>query len=758
MDSAQRTLHTGSSPSRGRGRNSFPGAASTSRPFSNDVVVRVAMYPYVVRGSFETPSHPSRRLTVRNDQLLDLLTLLDDHHLILDIRFPRNGVASPTAITAALTTALATNNLLLPPSPHAMASSVAAGQLHKQPFVLLSPTRRTVTFTFNEHPKINDNNFGFAEIEKLNKNLPNPEPSAGKPKPFVIVAPKYGNIRGPIDSQHFASQALPSRVLSLPHICFAERVLAGFFENLDPRCYEGFCPEDPPSVPLPAATSSGLIRRRSPSESSPERRIRQRQSEPSPPQTAVSILPADVSVPQPPSPGPAFRMLPPPPLPIYPVLRLQDVGPLVVGDNLVSTSDVFSWQWTLQRSAESIVEAHPHPFIMHARSIDDGAAGLWCLLQHMIRSPTVPFPLPDGIIMCDYPESIAQLFRSNRTMRVGTRVLHNGNTGALSIGPGPERAVYRKAVELAVTDHHYWAAASTGMYVPVFSIAPVEIPERCIAFTAYGTLLALHCYYLGQAPLPVSIWILVALTSGREGMLIPTNVLAALDPDAFTVLAPWLTLSPNDPIPTDIFHPLVQFLINVVEIQPSNITSPRTAAVHDEWTRTFMIKVLLTWTVEFFGTPEYLALQRGWNRTVGNTSVVEALVRHQPALSMLACLYDRKVRNLADVVDHLEHKVVRAADDETTPCFSALFFLSVERYLHGAGHPLELRGGVVANDEWDSRHGDPLFRAALLLEACTDSSLRPASQNWRIMFHVASTTESSNGVQLIKLTYLDIYG
>jgi hypothetical protein len=54
-------------------------------------------------------------------------------------------------------------------------------------------------------------------------------------------------------------------------------------------------------------------------------------------------------------------------------------------------------------------------------------------------------------------------------------------------------------------------------------------------------------------------------------MLIPPEVLLALDPEAFDILAPWMTLKVSDPLPTDLMHPLVQFLMTVMEIQVSAI-------------------------------------------------------------------------------------------------------------------------------------------------------------------------------------------
>jgi hypothetical protein len=163
-----------------------------------------------------------------------------------------------------------------------------------------------------------------------------------------------------------------------------------------------------------------------------------------------------------------------------------------------------------------------------------------------------------------YSHSIRSLWSLGR----GIRQFSDGSYGDVAIGPGPERAVYRQAIANIVQDHRFWApAANSGFYVPVFSVVSVAIPERCHRFSAYGSLLALHCFSLAQGPIPVSMWLLLALVSGRQGMLIPTEVLLALDPNAFDTLAPWLMMTPSDPMPTDFAHPLCQFLVNIMERQ-----------------------------------------------------------------------------------------------------------------------------------------------------------------------------------------------
>ncbi|KAJ7206950.1 hypothetical protein C8J57DRAFT_983960, partial [Mycena rebaudengoi] len=309
-------------------------------------------------------------------------------------------------------------------------------------------------------------------------------------------------------------------------------------------------------------------------------------------------------------------------------------------------------------------------------------------------------------------------------------------SGASAIGPGPTRAVYRKAIADVVEDHNYWQQApSSAFYIPVFSASMLESSPRTQTFCAHGTLLAVHAYTLSQGPRPISMWLLLALIAGRDGMLIPQQYLAALDPVAFDRLAPWLTLAPEDEIPTSFMHPLCQFLMETMDMQPSMISSPRTRAEHDDWTITFMSKVLLGDT-QLWTRPEFLAMRRGFNVTIGNTTLVEVsmtqFIQRRTALHMLSTLYDHQVRDIDDFSRRLVFRILMSSNDGTTTHFAALFRLLVQRYLKGTGHPAYLRGSLIQEDKFANKVEDSLLRARLFLGASSDSDLLPMSEAWTI--------------------------
>jgi hypothetical protein len=159
---------------------------------------------------------------------------------------------------------------------------------------------------------------------------------------------------------------------------------------------------------------------------------------------------------------------------------------------------------------------------------------------------------------------------------------------------------------------------------------------------------------------------------------------------------------------------------------------------------------VLLGVTNFWDRAEFLSMQQGFDIAVGATSVVtvcahphrlalslntlvlQKLTTSRSAIAMLACLYDRQVRNQSDIIDRITCTISTPSDDGTTPYFGALFRLLLVRYLSSAGHPPQLRGSVVEDGEWEKQSSNTLLRVGLLLEAATDTDLRPTSQTWSI--------------------------
>ncbi|KAJ7265826.1 hypothetical protein C8J57DRAFT_1230046 [Mycena rebaudengoi] len=366
-----------------------------------------------------------------------------------------------------------------------------------------------------------------------------------------------------------------------------------------------------------------------------------------------------------------------------------------------------------------------------AESVEAGARGLVALLHHLERreGPAEPFLLPAGVFRCQEVLTKESFFKELPMLAMSSREWCLGNR------PWAHARRLPQGNCDMVEDHNYWQQApSSAFYIPVFSASMLESSPRTQTFCAHGTLLAVHAYTLSQGPRPISMWLLLALIAGRDGMLIPQQYLAALDPVAFDRLAPWLTLAPEDEIPTSLCIPF-----------PSMISSPRTRAEHDDWTITFMSKVLLGDT-QLWTRPEFLAMRRGFNVTIGNTTLVEQFIQRRTALHMLSTLYDRQVRDIDDFSRHLVFRILMSSNDGTTTHFAALFRLLVQRYLKGTGHPAYLRGSLIQEDEFANKAEDSLLRARLFLGASSDSDLLPMSEAWTIKFNIVGLNAPTNPI------------
>ncbi|KAJ6576003.1 hypothetical protein DFH09DRAFT_1276674 [Mycena vulgaris] len=743
MASAQRTLPhnqlatTSSAPSNYRGaRRSFPAG---SNPFGANPTLLVAVYPMVIPGIYEPAGHGTTLLKAQNDNMLTFIHRLQLHNLVLTVSVPRNGIAPAVAFTTQVVDALAVHGLSLPPHPQPLDAAEAA-QFTKQPWALLSPTRRNDVLSFKVHPTINANSFGMDEFTKLGKKFKNPDPTTGLEKIILFIAPRFGPLSGAIDCTQFSTQTLPDDGRSLSHPCFASRVIDGlpFAGNAmppDPECMIDICPvveREPVRMTTPPPLPSfSLVRPRSSPQSSltPPRRVRPRQAS-----VSRSVL---------------LTISKAPPTPIHnpwPVLHRRDVRPLVIDRDIASPDEIIAVQEALHRQAVGANIPFTRLLNLHARDVDSAARGVHALLVHLEEHPPlaeeVDFIFPPGLISCTPVRSKASFFRQGLIIRLGVR----GDGREVSFGPGPLRAVYRQAINTTVLDKDFWQQApNSAFHIPVFTPGSIDIPARTTRFATDGSLFAIHCHALSAGPRPISIWLLLALCMGQSSMLVSREFVAAIDPVAFDCLAPWYRFGPEDMTPSDIFHPFNQFLMNVMDIQPSLIHSPRTQAVHDKWTMIFAAKVLLGSTT-LWDHPEFRALQTGFDIDVGTTSVVSKFVGagEHGVLPLLAAMYDRQVRRVEDVASRVIYRILVGADDGTTPYYGAIFRLLFLRYLEGVGHPLEVRGGLVPEEEWSKHVNNAVLRASLLLEAASDNDLLPSGDTWRIQLSFVGCNPAGN--------------
>ncbi|KAJ7710323.1 hypothetical protein B0H17DRAFT_1123483, partial [Mycena rosella] len=109
-------------------------------------------------------------------------------------------------------------------------------------------------------------------------------------------------------------------------------------------------------------------------------------------------------------------------------------------------------------------------------------------------------------------------------------------------------------------------------------------------------------------------------------------------------------------------------------------------------------------------------------------------IRNIGALPFLIAIYDRRIKAVPDLSNHLRFSISTRAADLTTPYFAKLFELRLQRYMEGVGHPHQVRFLEVSDDDFVKDPYDPLLRANLILAAGSGSDMCPTRTHWSITF------------------------
>ncbi|KAJ6466468.1 hypothetical protein C8R45DRAFT_1219544 [Mycena sanguinolenta] len=691
-------------------RRGYP--AITTDPL---VEIDVVLWPQNVDRDFDLPGYPTDSIRIKNADLQLYALSLNDNNLALRIEVPGQGLTSPAEFSRQLLVHLAAHNLSMPPFPSDYNSRGTAG-LDGQLWVLLESHRRNDVHILRAHSTINDLSFGYKTFQKFTSKLANvlpaPTPAANatvttprNPPPWIFIgmSPRFGNLSGPVDS--FAK---PSMRLAGVHPCFGMRVIHNASRQSSedpPDCYDDHCP---------ASASITTVLSRLPAPTVGYQHF-QPMTDPAWPVPAAPTV---------------ERQQTPPPQPY--LVRHRSPGE--------TPNTLLSGRRVRARRASS-----PSPIRVDAMQCVPNAAPMPPSGDEPRNSPSPPPspplrpPVPALEAGTDFlePETISEW----RTSLAGEMVPHpSDTTRTVTQGPGPERAALREGCAILTARFRYWQQATgSDMFRPIFTAMDTPIQERIHTFRAHGTFLALHCFVLQQGPLPISIWVLLALCVGRKAMLIPKHILLYIDPGAHDILAPWYDFHIDTPVPParEAAHPLRQFIIEYMpqDMQPNLIRNNREADEHEGWRIASFAAVLLghhnPWN-----HPEFIALQEGFD--VGKRFA--ASLRSQKALPLLVALYDRRIHTAAEVTSHLKYlDPIMRIHDKTIPYFVKLFRLRLEHYAHGLGHPNGLRLIEVTEEEYQLRRKDPLLRATMLLRGSSDSDMRPMDPNWRILFKFHTT-------------------
>ncbi|KAJ7796812.1 hypothetical protein B0H14DRAFT_2619559 [Mycena olivaceomarginata] len=382
-----------------------------------------------------------------------------------------------------------------------------------------------------------------------------------------------------------------------------------------------------------------------------------------------------------------------------------ELPPLRPGIDILPPSAIVHWQTSIRDSVRAAIESAPHLFL-HGKTVPALAQCLVELLIHFEKrkhEPDTTFAMfnrrlqAEEIFFSGATAELESFFKDLRLSCSGVRkdddanvMLHSpAHPRSVTNGPGPERALWREGCSVLIHSHNYWQQT----------------------FRAHGTFLALHCLILRQGPLPISIWVLLALVVGRNAMLIPENVLHHLDPGAYKILAIWYSFQRDTPVPParEANSPIRQFIINYMpgEIQPNLISNNRSEAEPTTWIIAVFATILIGHPSPW-NHPEFKALCDGFNIVIRTMRFAET-IQSLEALPFLVAIYNRRLKAVGDVIPHL-HYSSPGNSLPTTALFAKLFQLRLEKYLAGVGHPSPLRGVLVTDDQFNAERKNQLLR------------------------------------------------
>lgn len=111
-------------------------------------------------------------------------------------------------------------------------------------------------------------------------------------------------------------------------------------------------------------------------------------------------------------------------------------------------------------------------------------------------------------------------------------------------------------------------------------------------------------------------------------------------------------------------------------------------------------------------------------------------IRKIGALPFLIAIYDRRIKAVSDLSQHLRFTISNWAADLTTLYFAKLFELRLQRYIEGVGHPHQVCFLEVDDNDFERDRYDPLLRANLILAAGSGSDMCPLTLGgYRSMRH-----------------------
>ncbi|KAH9937958.1 hypothetical protein B0H21DRAFT_833402 [Amylocystis lapponica] len=385
-----------------------------------------------------------------------------------------------------------------------------------------------------------------------------------------------------------------------------------------------------------------------------------------------------------------------------PISRAADVNLNFSEPQIATAQEVQEWLDLLADSARHMEYAGPLLFI--SGSTEESVAQ--CIVDRLVylyQFQDIPlsdrplFQVPPGVSLCAGDDVKAFLVGYVRNYHIDN-----------AVGEGVERAALLRACSLMCLDFEFFGSRGP-YYIPQF--IDVDLPSRHFKWKAFGTILAITIIHVRSAPLPISLFLIMALLSDDSTLTIHKDILAHFDRSSAVTLYPWLMLQPTDEMPVALNHPISQLLMSEMDIQ---------------WTTALLTRVLLgRSSSSLWNNPEFKALQEGFNIFFNENLSVNSVKDFEQLRGRIVCIGARDATCLSK-------------------CYGRLFFLRLLRYLQGVGHPEHpelYASGLVSAEDWSTAQNDRVLRSKLLLMAVQDSAMIPLSPDWRIMISVLRRTD-----------------
>ncbi|GBE86425.1 hypothetical protein SCP_0903040 [Sparassis crispa] len=216
--------------------------------------------------------------------------------------------------------------------------------------------------------------------------------------------------------------------------------------------------------------------------------------------------------------------------------------------------------------------------------------------------------------------------------------------------------------------------------------------KHLATWKAYGTVFTLQMLHNGWGPSDVSPFLIMALLSIDETLVVDETIVHFFDKEGALKLLPWLRLGLEAELDADISTFLVEEVDTDPQVDPAAVEGISLGQCGES-----------TMIVSFY-----------------NCFQVDQI----PAA--IGAMYNTQVSDVDQVIKVVSVKY--DTENRYLHCFQRLFFLHFERYLHGREHlaPQNLTAaGLISEQAHRDHEEDSLLRSKLLLRSILDSELLP---------------------------------